>query len=494
MKRNIINIFGLGAVTLLTACQLHACDSSDSDVTPENNPENPAPSTEVYDVNVLTTTASRSQELAMSGLNFSQKDNMSPSTIRIDASVQYQTMDGFGAALTGSTCYNLMRMSESNRKAFLTKTFSPTEGYGYSYCRIAIGCSDFSLTEYTCCDKEGIENFALTSEETQYVIPIIKEILAINPELKLMGTPWTPPRWMKTNNQWTSGELKPECYADYAEYFVRWIKAFEAEGINIYSVTPQNEPLNHGNSASCYMPWAQERDFVKSALGPAFAKNGINTKIYAFDHNYNYDGVADQKSYPLNIFADSDAACYFAGSAYHNYGGNKEELNSVHDAAPGMDLVFSETSIGTWNNGQDLSARLVSDMEEVALGTVNRWCTGVIVWNLMLDAERGPNRPGGCQTCYGAVDLSADYTSYSCNSHYFIIAHLSSVVKPGAVRIGTNNFKSNGLTYSAFKNPDGSLALVASNSGQSLSLTIDDGTHHFSCTVPAQSAVSYLWK
>lgn len=488
---NIKNIFGFGIVITLTACQLHACDSDDTEVTPQKPEVTP---TEQADVKVITTTSSRSKDLSETTLTFSTKDNMSPSTIKIDPTSEFQTMDGFGVALTGSTCYNLMRMSAENRTTFLSKTFSDTEGYGFSYCRISIGCSDFSLSEYTCCDKQGIENFALTSEETQYVIPIIKEILAINPTLKIMGTPWTPPRWMKTNNAWTSGELKPECYQDYATYFVKWIKAFEAEGINIYSVTPQNEPLNRGNSASCYMPWEQERDFVKSALGPAFVKNGIDTKIYAFDHNYNYDDISSQKSYPVNIYNDDEAVSFLAGAAYHNYGGNKEELTAVHNAAPLMDLVFSETSIGTWNNGQDLASRLNADMEEVALGTINRWCKGVIVWNLMLDADRGPNRPGGCQTCFGAVDINTDYATYTKNSHYYIIAHLSSVVKPDAVRIAASGFTANGLTYSAFKNTDGSFALVASNSGQALSVTIDDGTHHFTCPIPASSAVSCLWK
>lgn len=138
----------------------------------------------------------------------------------------------------------------------------------------------------------------------------------------------------KAHNQWTSGSLNPDHYQDYATYFVKWIKAFNDNGINIYSVTPQNEPLNRGNSASCYMPWEEERDFVKTALGPAFAAAGINTKIYAFDHNYNYDNIASQQQYPVKIYADEEAKNYLAGAAYHNYGGNKDELTAIHNAAP----------------------------------------------------------------------------------------------------------------------------------------------------------------
>lgn len=223
-------------------------------------------------------------------------------------------MDGFGVAVTGSTCFNLMQMKPEDRKAFLEMTFDPINGYGFSYVRISIGCSDFSLSEYTCCDKEGIENFALTDEETKYVIPILKEILAVNPSLKIMGTPWTPPKWMKVKDleslekfdSWTSGQLNPKYYQDYGTYFAKWVQAFAQNGIKIFSVTPQNEPLNRGNSASCYMSWEEERDFVKNGLGPAFKKAGLDVKIYAFDHNYNYDNIPSQKSYPTNIYADEE--------------------------------------------------------------------------------------------------------------------------------------------------------------------------------------------
>ena len=493
----------LGSVCSVGILGVCACGQNTPSPANDSKPTTPdTPSATTGDVKVITTTSSRSQDLKESWLDFSSKSNMNPSTVYLLPSETYQTMDGFGVAVTGSTCYNLMRMKPEDRQAFIKETFSPTDGYGFSYVRVSIGCSDFSLSEYTCCDTPGIENFALTSEETNYVIPILKEILAVNPNLKIMGTPWTPPRWMKVNNlqdrqpynSWTSGQLNPDYYKDYAQYFVKWVKAFNEAGIPIYSVTPQNEPLNRGNSASCFMGWEEEREFVKE-LGPALKNAGLDVKIYAFDHNYNYDNMADQKGYPSNIYEDPEAAEHLDGAAYHNYGGNKEELTVVHNATPGKDLVFTETSIGTWNDGRNLDKRLIDDMEQVALGTVNRWCKGVIVWNLMLDDEKGPNRPGGCQTCYGAVDINHDYTTLTRNSHYYIIAHMSSVVKPDAVRIGTKGFTADGLTYTAFKNTDGSYAVVLSNSQQeSMPITFDDGNHHFSTTVPARSAVSYTWK
>nr|WP_321485540.1 glycoside hydrolase family 30 beta sandwich domain-containing protein [uncultured Draconibacterium sp.] len=467
-----------------------------------DEPEKPEP--ETGDVTLYITTNTRSQDFATRAVDFSDKSNMSPSTINLEPETQYQTMDGFGAAITGSTCYNLLQMTEDNREKFLKETFSPTDGMGYSYVRISIGCSDFSLSEYTCCDIEGIENFGLTSEETDYVIPILQEIQAINPELKILGSPWTSPRWMKVNNlidlqsfnSWTSGQLNPAYYADYATYFVKWIQALREYGINIYSVTPQNEPLNRGNSASLYMGWEEQLDFVKNNLVPAFKAASLNTKIYLFDHNYNYDNMGVQNDYPVKIYNAGIDEDMVAGAAFHNYGGNKEELLDVHEKAPNRELIFTETSIGTWNNGQNLETRLIEDMREVALGTVNNWCKGVIVWNLMLDSDRGPNREGGCQTCYGAVDIDrANYSSITRNSHYYIIGHLSSVVKPGAVRIGTSGFSDAGFYYSAFENTDGTYAVVLLNSNSaSKMITLDDGTNHFSYEVPAKSVISYQWK
>lgn len=474
----------------------------------DNGDDIPEPETPINeDVTLYITTNTRSQDFNKHSIAFSKKDNMSPTTLKLEPTDRYQTMDGFGAAVTGSTCFNLMQMTKENRDKFLKETFSPTEGMGQSYVRISIGCSDFSLSEYTCCDTPGIENFALTTEETDYVIPILKEILSISPNLKILGSPWTAPRWMKVNNltdlqpfiSWTSGQLNPEYYDDYAAYFVKWIQAFKREGIDIYAVTPQNEPLNRGNSASMYMTWQEQRDFVKDALGPALRQAGLGTKIYVYDHNYNYDNDktenADQKQYPLKIYNDAAAAQYISGAAYHNYGGNKEELNIIREARPDKDLLFTETSIGTWNDGRNLEVRLTEDMREVALGTINNGCKGVIVWNLMLDTDRGPNREGGCQTCYGAVDINPNnYSTITRNSHYYIIGHLSSVVNPGAVRIGTSGFSEDGFYFSAFENSDGTYAVVLLNSTSgSKSITIDDGNHHFNYEVPAKSVISYKW-
>lgn len=469
----------------------------------ENVPEGNTEEVVKEEVDVYTTTSNRQQNLTHTMQGFS-KQAASKSVITINPAVRYQEMDGFGAAVTGSTCYNLMQMAADDRADFLKETFSDKDGLGFSYIRISIGCSDFSLSEYTCCDTKGIENFALQSEEKEYVIPILKDIIAINPQIKILGSPWTCPKWMKVNNlmdrkpfdSWTSGQLNPDYYADYATYFVKWIEAFRKEGINIYSITPQNEPLNRGNSASLFMGWREELAFVRDALGPAFKAAGLDTKIYAFDHNYNYDNMPEQKEYPVKMYDDEVAAAFLTGAAYHNYGGNRNELNNIQQQRPDKELIFTETSIGMWNDGRNLGKRLMEDMREVGLGTVNNWCKGVIVWNLMLDSERGPWREGGCKTCYGAVDINRmNYKTITRNSHYYIIGHLSSVVKPGAVRVESKGVDGNGLMYSAFENTDGTVAFVLLNEGGTEAhLTVTDGKNYVDCTIPAKSVASYRWK
>ena len=493
------------ASLLASAMLFSACGDKNT-----NEPENPSepsapsnPTEQTKDVNVLTTTSTLSFNLYESSEAFGTGSNMAPSTIKLVSADTYQTMDGFGAAITGSTAYNLMKMSATDRNNFLRQTFSPTEGYGYSYVRIPIGCSDFSLREYTCCDTPGIDNFALTNEETEYIIPVMKEILAINPDVKVMSTPWTAPKWMKVDNlsslkpydSWTGGQLNPAYYDDYATYFVKWIQAFQKEGIKIHAITPQNEPLNRGNSASMYMGWEEQRDFIKNALGPKMQAAGLSTKIYAFDHNYNYDNIADQRSYPAKIYEDPEASKYIAGAAYHNYGGSVSELEVMHKAYPDKELIFTESTAGDWNDGANFQARLLDDMEQIVLGTVNRWAKASMVWNLMLDSNRGPNRPGGCTNGFGVVDLGSDNKTIRKNSYYYIMAHMASAVRPDATRIGTTGFKATGLSSAAFKNADGSYALVLMNrSANDISFTVDDGTHHFPASVPANGIVTLSWK
>lgn len=513
-KKVILSVFL--AAAMLTACS-DKNDEPKQDPTPgveDNNGNQEDDNNGGSDVNtktvwMLTTTPTKSYDLTESKLTAQEGSSMATKTMRINAADTYQEIDGFGSAITYAAAYNLLKMNQADRTKFLTQTFSPSSGYGYSYVRVPIGCSDFSASEYSLCDKEGIENFALTNEETQYIIPVLKEIMTINPNVKVMGSPWTAPRWMKVNdlndmqptNSWRNGHLNPKYYEDYGTYFVKWIQAFEKEGIPIYCVTPQNEPLNGNNSAGMIMYWDEQRDFVKNGLGPKLEEAGLGrVKIYAFDHNYNYDGMGDQQQYPLKIYEDAEASKYIAGAAYHNYGGDRNELLNVHKAAPQKELVFSEWTDGEWNDGgQDMASENVSrmlqrTMEEVAIGVVNNWCRGSILWNLVLDENHGPFSPadGSCKTGYGTADL-LNNGSIRKNAFYYAMAHMASVAQPGAVRIGTTG-NQNKVESCAFKNPDGSYGLVLLNkNAENVDFTVSDGEYKFPVTLPANAVVSLKW-
>ena len=496
--RIVNNVLFIGIAAALLGCNT-PIDNPKDDPTNEPTPQR--------DVMTYVTTADGTMGFVAIGKDYAEGLNMSPErTLKLNPNVRYQEFDGFGAAITGAAAFNLMQMPAERRQKLLVETFSPEKGMGYGYVRVPIGGSDFnsrSNYDYTCCDTKGIENFALTTDELDYIIPILKEILAINPALKVMGTPWSCPIWMKVDdirskapytgpNKWVGGYLNPDYYQDYAMYFVKWIKAFEAAGINITSVTPQNEPLNWGNSMSLYMPWDQERDFIKLALGPVFKREGINAKIICFDHNYNYDGKKDQQEYPIKIYADPEASQYIDGAAYHSYGGSPVELDNIHKKAPEKNLYFTEQSIGTWNY-QSFGQSLMSEMKNTCIGTVTRWCKAVIVWNFMLDENGGPHGgPGACATCYGAVDISSkDYITLNKRSHYYVIGHLSKALKAGSTRIATSGYMPTGLSVVASENPDGTYGLVLLNeTAQGMSFIIEHNGKHFEIQLPAESITS----
>lgn len=422
-------------------------------------------------------------------------------TITLNTTDFKQNIDGFGFAITGSTAFNLMKMKEADRKTLLTQTFSPIHGYGCSYVRVPIGCSDFSLSQYTCCDKEGIENFSLTNEENLYIIPVLKEILEINPGLKIISAPWTAPRWMKVNNlhemqpttSWTGGNLNPKYYDDYAQYFVKWINAFGDDGISIYAITPQNEPLNTGNSASMYMSWTEARDFIKSSLGPAFSNAGLKTKIYVFDHNFDYDNNSGEFQYPAKIYADQEASKYIAGAAYHNYSGHPSEMGNIHNKYPEKELIFTEATAGTWTSPGPGMDGITTDAQTFIFDNLNNWAQGSIVWNFLLDSDRGPYRPGGCDTANGAVDIDkATYSNLTFNSFYYVICAAASAISDNARYISTNGSATD-IQIVAFANTDGYGVVLMNTSDNVKNIKVKEGSHEFVATLPAWSVGSYRW-
>ena len=490
-----------GCLALTVALSAVGCQTTN--VGGEGNEPEPQPTS---DVATFITTADNTMHFDRVGKNFGEEfnDNLG-TTVYLKPSITYQQIDGFGIALNGSACYNLMKMTPEAREKILKETFSVEEGMGYSYTRISIGCSDFSLSDYTCCDQKGIENFALTGEELNYVIPVLKQALTINPQLKIMGSPWTCPKWMKVNNlsekgaydSWIGGYLNPDHYEDYAIYFVKWIQAFEAAGIPIESVTIQNEPLNWGNSASLYMEWTQCRDFVK-VLGPKMAEAGLSTKILVFDHNYNYDNKDSQKQYPCRIYEDATANQYIDGAAYHHYGGSPDEMTRIHNAYPQKNLYFTEGSIGTWNY-QNYAQSFRDMAENVCFKTIQNWAKCAIMWNYMLQADpsipgEGPYREHGCTPCSGAWRVGEAFAVRGRRRLDYCRGQTAKALRTGSTRIGTAGYNPSNVEILAADNPDGTYGIVFYNKNtQSVTLTVDDGNHYFTLTLPAESMTSAVW-
>ena len=386
--------------------------------------------------------------------------NNAAGTIAIDPATTYQTVDGFGYALTGGSAQHLSAMSTAARQAFLTELFDSTNGLGVSYLRISIGASDLDTTPFSYDDlpvgvtsDSSLQYFSI-SKEQQALIPILKQILQINPNIKILGSPWSPPTWMKDNNSTIGGSLRTDCYQVYAQYFVKYIQAMKAQGITLDAITVQNEPLNPANNPSLSMTAVQQLTFVKTALGPTFQRNGIATKIIVYDHN------ADHTDYPVTVLSDPDAAKYVDGSAFHLYLGSVDAIGPVHDQFPQKNLYFTEQWVGAPGN---LSSDLVWHTENIIIGTMRNWCKTALEWNLSSNPTLTPHTPGGCDQCLGAVTINGDNVTR--NSAYYIIAQASKLVRPGSVRIASNTLTS--LPNVAFKRPDGKIVLIVLNKNTS---------------------------
>ncbi len=391
-------------------------------------------------------------------LLFSSTGN-SNSTIEVDTTQVFQTMDGFGYCLTGGSATLLQSLPSSTLDDLLKELFLWDSTYiGVSYLRISIGASDLSATTFTYDDMpagqtdDNLAHFSIDREK-QDLIPVLKKIIALNPSIKILGSPWSAPVWMKTNGSFVGGSLQPAYYPTYAKYFVKYILAMKAEGITIDAITPQNEPLHGGNNPSMVMPASEQAVFIKNHLGPAFAAAGLTTKIIVYDHN------ADRPDYPLTILDDPAAKAYVDGSAFHLYGGTISALSQVHNAHPDKNVYFTEQWVG---GPQNFAGELQWHVENLIIGAPRNWSRNVLEWNLASDPSYLPHTPGGCDRCLGAITIGS---SVNRNVAYYIIAHASKFVRPGSVRIGSNH--AGGLLSVAFKNPDGKKVLIVLNKGTS---------------------------
>lgn len=363
---------------------------------------------------------------------FSAKENGRGLPIIIDESHSMQTIDGFGFALTGGSAELMMKMTPEARKSLIEDLFASNDNHiGVSYIRLTIGASDMNSFVYSYNDlKEGetdmkLEKFNL-GQDKKDVIPVMKEILKVVPGIKIMASPWSAPTWMKTNGKVKGGALKPECYQVYSQYFVKYIQEMKKEGITIDAVTTQNEPINSNNTPSMRISAAEQNEFIKKNLGPAFEKAGITTKIILFDHNL------DRPDFPLSILNDPDASKYVNGSGFHHYGGDMSAMSILHNAYPDKDLYFTEQMVVERPGSQTID--IASQVKRLIIGSTTNWSKNTILWNLAADPQNKPHTDdGGCPMCQGAVTLDGDKVSR--NIAYYVIAHASKFVTPGSVRI-----------------------------------------------------------
>jgi glucosylceramidase len=446
-------------------------------------------------INVWLTTGDKTKLLSNEG-NLVMRDVPTGSwpVIVIDTSQTFQTMHGFGAALTGSSAYLINKeMTPAARQNVLEKLFSVNTGIGISYLRLTMGASDFSLSDFTYDDMPvgqtdfALEHFSL-SRDLEDVVPVMQQILAIDPQISIMGSPWSPPAWMKTNGNMRGGKLKPECYSVYADYFVRYVQAMQANGITITSVTPQNEPLYFTAGYPCMeMQAAEQLGFIRGHLGPKFAAAGLSTKIIVYDHNW------DVTDYAITILNDQVTNGYVAGSAFHAYAGDVTAMSTVHYAHPDKELYFTEVSGGAW--ATNFKDNLMWNMRNIFIGTAQNWSTTSLMWNLALDQSYGPKN-NGCSNCRGVVTINTQTDQVVYNEEYYSIGHFSKFVRPGAMRIGSSRpAELSEVGVVAFQNTDGTKSLVASNySNASKTFTVKQGEGYFNYTLPATSVVTLVWK
>ncbi|OOQ57899.1 glucan endo-1,6-beta-glucosidase [Mucilaginibacter pedocola] len=466
---------------LLNACKKDArTQTIDGAQTTTTTPRNATSA-----VTTWLTTADQSNKLTQGSVSFAADAGTNANTITVDEGTTYQGIDGFGFTLTGGSA-QLLNGLGGNQANVLNELFGTGNGQiGISYLRISIGASDLSSSDFTYNQTAGdvnMNNFSLAQENTDF-LPILKKIIAINPTIKIIATPWTAPTWMKVNttgnNGYTGGSLNTAYYDAYARYFVKYLQAMKAQGITIDAITPQNEPLNPYNNPSMVMQANEQVTFINNNLGPQIRAAGFNTKIIAYDHN------ADVPSYATTVVGQ--AGNYVDGSAFHLYAGDISALTGVHNAYPNKNVYFTEQWVGAPSNfGGDLGWHI----NTLIIGATRNWSRNVLEWNLAADPNNNPHTNGGCSTCLGGITVSG--TSITRNVGYYIIAHASKAVRPGAVRIASNIAGS--IQNVAFKNGDGTKVLIASNSGNSTtSFKVKWGSESFTYSLAAGAVVTFKW-
>ena len=427
-------------------------------------------------------------------------------TITVDQSQAYQRMEGVGASITDSSAHLLAESPQ--RDAIMRDLFDPQDGIGLSYLRQPMGASDFVAgPHYTYDDLPagqtdfGMRQFSVAHDRAQ-ILPLLRQALALNPNLKLMGTPWSPPAWMKTNGSLVGGRFidQQRYYDAYSRYFVKFVKAYKSAGVPVDALTLQNEPQNRNPSGYPGMDFrdTEEAKLVET-LGPQLRNAGLKTKILGYDHNWslhpNDIGPPDDPAnpdYAKSLLSDPGANKYLAGTAFHCYSGDPESQTTLHDLFPAKDIYFTECSgIVSGNPATTFPDTLHWHTRYLTVGAVRNWAKTVITWNMALDPSGGPHN-GGCDTCTGVVTIDPATGQATKEADYYVLGHYSKFVKPGAVRIGST--VDGNIWDVAFRNPDGSIIVIAVNDDWgtgSQRFNLQSGGNEFSYDLPAGAVVTF---
>ncbi|NMO97583.1 beta-1,6-glucanase [Paenibacillus lemnae] len=428
-----------------------------------------------------------------------QDRDQEPVTVKVDPDTSYQTMDGVGAAITGSSAYLMNQLSPERREALLNDLFT-AEGINLDFIRHTIGASDFSVDEsgrparYTYNDNNGVrddhmEQFSIRQDAA--VIQVLQDIVSKKKDIKVLGTPWTAPGWMKfgedTLTGWYLDYTDRKNYEAYARYFVKYIEAYAAKGIPIYGITLQNEPLfTTPDYPSMSMGAEEQALFISDYVGPMFHKAGLSAKIIAYDHNWE-QGL----EYAEKVLDDEGANPYVDGTAFHCYEGDPSAMSEVHEAFPDKSVYFTECSGGEWSEG--FGDNLSWQMSNLIIGAPRNWAKNVLMWNMALNPQGGPSS-GGCSDCRGVVTIDPQSGEVTRNVEYYVLGHYSRFVRPGAVRVLSTQQEGR-IESVAFRNKDGSFVLIAANTGsEDTHFKVESPDGQFTYQLPSRSAVTFTWK
>lgn len=448
-------------------------------------------------VSVVLSTHDRAELMAAQpSVNFSTNTAEAGSnTVVVDATQQYQTVEGFGAAFTDSAAYLLEDVAQpSALTSALNDLFTRNgAGIGLSFMRNPMGASDIARTIYSFDDQpSGSTDLALNGFSIQhdqsYILPLIIAAKQLNPQMKIMASPWSPPAWMKSTGTMNGGSLLASDYTAFANYFVKYIQAYQAAGVPIDYISLQNEPLYNTTSyPSMSMDAGTQLTLLRDYVLPALTAAGISTKVLVYDHNW------DTPAFPNTVLSDPTilASSQVAGVAWHGYGGAPGAQQLVQNAFPTKGTWMTEHSGGTW-----VSDQFTSDFLEITQVMRNA-AKAYVKWSLALDQNLGPNLTqaglgGGCNTCTPIVTVNSTTGAVTKDIEYYTLGHYSKYVLPGAVRIYSSNTPA--IATVVFLNPDGSTALVAfNNSSASQTFQVQWGSQAFTYTLPALAAATFAW-